>query len=471
MTTQVQPTDTARFIAAKVLNQWERSRAGLESDSSTQPIFAEQILDKFLGNTNQKQRATDLTFGTIRNLTAIDLVLANIADTPPKRIASNLINIVRIGIYELVYCPITPPYSIINEAAQNVKSVAGQKQVGFVNAVLRKTLSKIVNRQAELSQANPRKTLVQNNQCGCEFAKLFLPDPVNASVDYLSSVFSLPRWLVNVWIEQYSPEDAREICLASNRRPSIYIRPNTLKTTAYELAEILHQAKIDCDIAPDEYMIRLTAQKDISKLPGYDDGLFTVQDMAAAKPLQHIKLNQNSLILDLCSAPGTKTTQLAEITDDKAKIFATDIDAARLKLLSRNINRLGIKSVEMIPYENLKEHIARSGLLDFILLDVPCSNTGVLAKRPEVRHRIKPKSAENLVKIQNEIINFAVALLKPEGRICYTTCSILKQENQQIVECFLSSNPNFALESELLTLPACGKFDHDGNYFAILKKT
>ncbi len=468
MTTNVQSNnDTARLIAAKVLNEWELGQNG----SCGEKHFADRILDNYLNQTTQKQRATDLTFGTIRNCTAIDMVLTNIAETPPKRISNSLINIVRIGIYELIYCPMTPTYSIINEAAQSAKSFAGQKQVGFVNAVLRNIASKIVNRQVSLADANLRKTLPLDFETGCEFAKLFLPDSKSACDDYLSAVFSLPKWLVSGWIEQFGSERTRQVCFASNRRPGIYIRPNILKTATYELIELFNQAKIDCEITPDEMMIRLSAQKDIAKLPGYDKGLFTVQDLTAAKPLQNIALGPNSLMLDFCAAPGTKTAQLAEITKDNSKIIATDIDNSRLDMINQNLNRLGFKSVEVIAYEKLNSRLEQIGQLDFILLDVPCSNTGVLAKRPEVRHRLKPKSVEKLSQTQSEILNTAAKLIKSAGIICYTTCSIQKQENQQLVASFLSRNSRFTLESESLTLPSYGNFDHDGGYYAIIRNS
>lgn len=467
MTTNVQSTDTARLIAAKVLNQWEHNKSN--SDDKGFP-FADRILDSFLEQTTQKQKATDLTFGTIRNRTAIDTILANVAETPTKRISNNLINIVRIGIYELIYCPMTPTYSIINEAAQSAKSFAGQKQVGFVNAILRNIASKIVSRQVSLSDANLRKTLVQDAETGCEFAKSFLPDPKSSCADYFCTVFSLPRWLIESWLEQLGFEKTRQVCFASNRRPGIYVRPNLLKTTTYKLVEFLHHSEISCEIAPDELMVRLTSQKDIAKLPGYDKGLFTVQDLTAAKPLQNIAFGPNVVILDFCAAPGTKTTQLAEITKDNGKIFATDIDSRRLEMLIQNMNRLGLKSVQTITYEKLNKQLSQIGMFDFILLDVPCSNTGVLAKRPEVRYRLKPKAVESLTDTQSRILNTAAKILKPNGRICYTTCSIQTQENQEQIALFVSNNPDFKLESEHLTLPDCGEFDHDGGYYAIIKK-
>ncbi len=470
MTTTVQPSSTARLIAMQVLNQWDRSQSRANDSSGSHRLYAGEILDKLLDQTPQRQRATDLTFGTIRNRAAIDIVLAIIAETPPKRIKPDLINIVRIGIYELIYQPQTPDYSIINEAAENTKTLAGRKQVGFINAVLRRVASNIVNRRVTLSDANPRKTLPHDAYTGCEFAKCLLPDPDTAAAEYFSSAFSLPAWLVKTWLDECGFEDTRSICIASNRRPSIYIRPNALKTTAYKLAESFTEAGIDYDITGDDSMIHLRSQQSIALLPGFDEGLFTVQDTTAAAPLKALQLSPASLILDMCAAPGTKTTQLAELTSGKAEILATDIDGNRLEKLRQNIERLGHSCIKPIPYDSLRDNLIRAGRPDFILLDVPCSNTGVLAKRPEVRHRLKQKAVDKLAKTQAEILNSAAVFLKPSGRICYTTCSVLSQENDHIVADFLSDNPNFVLESELLTLPSAERFDHDGGYYAVIKK-
>jgi 16S rRNA (cytosine967-C5)-methyltransferase len=217
-------------------------------------------------------------------------------------------------------------------------------------------------------------------------------------------------------------------------------------------------------------MIHLRSQQSVTLLPGFNEGLFCIQNITAAAPLKALQLSLGSSILDMCAAPGTKTTQLAELTLGKARIFATDIDNNRLKKLHQNIERLDHSCIEIMPYDSLCEQLAKAGLLDFILLDVPCSNTGVLAKSPEVRHRVKPKAVDRLIQTQVKILNTASAFLKPSGRICYTTCSILNQENTNVVTGFLSDNPDFVLESEQLTLPSSERFDRDGGYYAIIKK-
>ncbi len=446
---------TARFVAAQVLGRFNPKRN-----------FAGPILDKFLDQTQQRQRATDLVFGTIRNLFAIDKVVDTFAGCPVERIQGKLLNIIRIGCYELIYSPSTQQYSIINEAGENAKAIAGTKQVGFVNALLRKITRHIKNRQIELSQADARRMLVQCAESGCEFDTDFLPDFETKPAEFLSVGFSLPQWLVTDWLCEFGKEQTRQICIAQNRRPSIYIRTNRLKTTAQKLIGKFEKGGIELEIVPDEMVLRIKSPSAVTKLPGFEEGLFIVQDLTASQPVVFLAPQPGWTILDLCAAPGVKTTQLAEVTGDAAKIIATDIDAERLKKVKENSSRLGINSVVVVPYKQLADM-----KFDCILLDVPCSNTGVLARRIEARYRIRPEAITKLAKTQRELLEKNAGLLKPKGKICYSTCSIQKQENGELIRKFLDKNPGFKLELERLTLPSADGFDHDGGYTAVLSRT
>ena len=434
------------------------------TERTTEPIPRE-LIEK----TNQKQRTTDLVYGTIRNRSALDLVITSFADLPVKRISAKILNIIRIGSFELGLCPQTPVYSIVNEAVETAKKIAGQKQAAFVNAILRKIASHIENRNSPLSQETITRTLPQNTLTGCLFDSDFLPDYQKTNADYLSSAFSLPAWLISNWLEQFTPEQTRQICFASNRRPSVYLRPNILRTTVQDLTKKLQQAGIDFQII-DDSLIQLHSPKQISSLPGFAEGLFTIQDLAAAIPVKTLQPKPDWSILDLCAAPGTKTTQLAEQTADRAKIFATDIDEKRLSLIKENIERLKLKSITVFEYNELQKITDKEGLFDCVLLDVPCSNTAVLAKRPEVRLRITKQAIQSLAKKQLDILHKAAALVKSGGKICYSTCSLQLEENNLLVKKFLESSPDFSLEKDLLTLPSADSPDHDGSYAAILIK-
>ncbi len=450
---------SARAIAIFVLNQF---------DKDPKYIDAVSVLNKLLQETNEKQRATDLVCGTIRNRSAIDMVIAKLGDCPIDRIPAKLLNIIRIGAYELLYNPQTAEHAIVNEAAENAKAIAGKKQVGFVNALLRQIIRHTQNRQISLSQSNLQRTLPRTASDGCEFDMQILPNTEVSPADYFNVAFSLPKWLIAEWFGEFGFEKTKAVCFASNRKPSVYLRPNRLKTTAVQFADKLHQAKIDFEITPDESMIKIKSPKAVTELPGFTEGLFSIQDITASQAVRILKPSRDWTILDLCAAPGVKTTQLAEAADDKANILATDIDSARLEKIRENTARLQLNSIKVIEYKNLQKTCDQIGLFDCVLLDVPCSNTGVLAKRLEVRYRIKPEAIRKLAKIQYELLETAAKMIKPKGKICYSTCSIQKEENSLLVRKFLQVNNKFELESEQVTLPSAGNFDHDGGYVAVI---
>jgi len=455
-------TRTARDIAIEVLNRFDPKLN-----------YARTILDEILKQTSERQRATDLVFGTLRNRNAIDNVIAVFSNRPVQRITDNLLNIIRVAVFELIYSPATPEYSIVNEAVEIAKSAGNNKQIGFVNATLRQITRHITARQIQLNQANLKRTLPQSPTTGCQFGTSFLPDPAAQPADYFSTAFSLPKWLVTDWLSEFGTEHTQQICFASNRRPGIYIRPNTLKTTTQELAEKLSQAGIDATIEIETEMIKLRSPQAITELPGFAEGLFTVQDITASQAVRLLQPQPDWKILDLCAAPGTKTTQLAELTGDSAKIAATDIDGSRLKMVEENTSRLGIKSVSIIAHEQLEHQAVEIGPFDAVLLDVPCSNTGVLAKRIETRYRLNPKAIEQLTRTQMELLHKAVRLIgvKAGGKICYSTCSIQMAENNWLIKEFLQKHSNFTLESEQLILPSVNEFDRDGGYVAIITKS
>jgi len=473
---------SARAIAAQVLREFASTRD-----------YAGPILDRLLDQTGEKQRATDLVYGTLRNLNALDTVIAKFSGRQTARIDLPLLSIVRIGVYELVYSPATPVYSIVNEAVSNAENAGGKKQTGFVNAVLRQIERHITDRQIDLAQADPRRTLVQTPQSGCQFDTDLLPDPAASLQVYLSTCFSLPSWLVGEWLEQFGPDQARQICLACNRRPSLYVRINPLRATAEDLLARFQQAGVQAELVvcsdavrrsldmplrahyeraslgdgsvPD--MIRIAGPHAVTQLPGFAEGLFTVQDLSAAQAVRILDPPPGWSILDLCSAPGTKTTQLAETTRDSAHITATDINPERLDRVRENTARLGLTSVTIIPYVQLEQGQAES--FDAILLDAPCSNTGVLARRVEARLRLRRKAVQEIAATQKALLAKAAGLVKPGGRICYSTCSIQRQENQDVRE-FLTQNRRFELVREELLLPSAEPTDHDGAYVALLTR-
>jgi 16S rRNA (cytosine967-C5)-methyltransferase len=464
----------ARRVAADLLNQFDPQRQTLKD-----------TLPKFLATTNERNVVMDIAFGIIRNREVIDTIIETIADVRIERMQKKLLTIIRIGVYELVFTPDRAEYAIVDAAVEEAKFAGGKKTAGFVNGILRNILRNIKNRSVELSgtgilpvknmakMAMPptdiTKTVMQNAAMGCEFNTAILPNPNDNPANYLSTMFSLPQWLVEEWLAEFGFEQTKSICIASNRRPSVYVRPNKLKTTPQQLYELLKNSGIDCTLIAEYEMIQLCNAGDVTKLPGFDEGLFVVQDLTASKAVKMLAPQQGQTVLDLCAAPGTKTTQLAEMMADTGSIFATDIDQIRLNRVQIASNRLQMRIIHTIPFLNLTQTLSNM-TFDAVLLDVPCSNTGVLARRPEVRYRIKQSSVTELARTQLQLLNRAAGLVKAGGKIAYSTCSIQKQENSAVVQKFLSKNPNFSLLEKTLSLPSADAIDRDGGYVALLQK-
>lgn len=455
-------TISARQVAFIVLGKFQISRG----DSA-------DILHKFIERTDRKAQANDLVFGVIRNRRTIDMLITKTAELPEKRINKKLFNILRIAAYELFYAPKTADFAIVNEAVNLTHTVAGKKQAGFVNAVLRKMTKNIASRNADLIGANARKILPHSPKKGCLFKDIISPDPKAAPAAHLAAAFSMPDWLIENFLNEFGFEQTRQICFASNRRPSVFLRPNTLKISKEKLQQLLTAEQIKFEILKSSSMIKLKSHQPVTTLAGFGQGLFTVQDPTASIAAQTLAPKPEWAVLDLCAAPGTKTMQLAQLMNDTGRIIATDINKNRLKKVNENCDRLDITIVETIQYEDLPRIISQSPAFNAVLVDAPCSNTGVLARRPEVRSRINPQAIKTLMDKQSKLLKKAASVLSIGGKICYSTCSILKQENTEVIKRFLANNPNFQLLHEKLTMPSVESdlsFDCDGGYVAVIKK-
>lgn len=449
---------TARQLAVKILDKADK-----------QNLFVSELLKKELQKTTERHRATDLVTGTVRNRAAIDFLIENICRQKIRRIKPKLINIVRVAVYEMLYNPLTVEYAILDEAVGLAKRRTNQRAAGFVNACLRNFQRSMKERDIKAFQLS-KDYLPTSCDSGAAFTKDVLPDPKGAYESYLSVCFSLPTWLVHNWVKEFGKDKALQICKASNRKPAVYIRPNSLKIRVTELRELLAEENVETQVIEEFGMLKLVSSADIAGTQAFKNGLFMMQDLTACKAVKLLRPARGARVLDLCAAPGTKTTQLAEMSGDGGGIIATDIDYARRPMIEQNISRLGLKSVKVIDYEDAVKMIEGGEKFDCILADVPCSNTGVLAKRPEVRYRITPQAVRDIVGRQVEILEFVHKAVKAGGRLCYSTCSIQPDENSQVINKFLSGHSEFEISEQELTLPCCGENSSDGGFAAVMVK-
>ncbi len=457
---------TPRRAAWEVLNKFDvkKQNAGL-------------LIDDIAKKTDNRAALVDIALGTIRNLVFIDKLIGVCSGRAIKNIQPKILNCLRTAAYELIFTE-QAQYAIVNEAVELTKKAISKKSSGFTNAILRKIVSSIVNKNAELGKCDSKKILPITEKVGCEFNIEIFADENKDKAEYLSGVFSLPKWFAEELIEQYDYSLAKNICLSSNRRPSVYARPNILKTTAEELVNILKSQDVDCELVEQNKMVKLNKSGNIAQLESFRTGLFTIQDLTASSVATVLNPQAGWKVFDICAAPGTKTTHIAELMGDKGVIVATDKDSLRLQKINENIQRLGITSVKVLSYEEFLEDASKNIVADVILLDVPCSNTGVLAKRPEVRYRLNKKHITEITKTQMELLKFASSLVSKGGKVCYSTCSILNEENSDLVKSFVCENKEFVIEKENMVLPnvgdcvgeCVGNFDCDGGYCAIICK-
>jgi 16S rRNA (cytosine967-C5)-methyltransferase len=290
-----------------------------------------------------------------------------------------------------------------------------------------------------------------------------LPDPATRPIEYLSA-FSLPRWLAQRWAERYPWDECLRLGFWYAGPASLWLRVNPLRTGRDALLSALRQADIAAEPGEHPQAVRLEESASIRELPGYAEGWFTVQDQSAMRVASALDPRPGWRVLDMCSAPGGKTTHLAELMRNDGEVIACDADADRLKTVNELCGRLGIGIVRT---RHLANEEPPAGSFDAVLVDVPCSNTGVLGRRPEVRWRLTPGDFAHLVRLQTKLLLWAGERVRPGGVVVYSTCSIEPEENGGVVRAALRGLPEMQLEAEEEQVPGRPA---DGGYWARLRK-
>jgi 16S rRNA (cytosine967-C5)-methyltransferase len=303
--------------------------------------------------------------------------------------------------------------------------------------------------------------------------KEVFPPPETDLAGYITAAFGLPEWLITRWSARFSPSELLQMAKWFDLRQPLSLRVNPLKTTRDKLLTEMQEAAaaepttlLEAGDRPES--IRYEGPFRIVDLPGFADGHFTVQDETAMSAAALLAPQPGERVLDLCAAPGTKTTHLAELMKGEGSILATDVDLGRLRRIEENADRLGFSSMiqPLVIREDLSE--LPEGPFDAILIDVPCSNTGVLGKRPEVRSRITPEDIDELVGTQKKLLDAAASLVEPGGRIVYSTCSVEPEENSGVVTQFLQKSTDFELVETQEFIPGSPS---DGGYQVLLRRS
>ena len=432
-------------------------------------------LERLLGreelSTQDKALAHELALGAHRRRATLQAVQRAYLAQPDRRLPGALNEILSVGLYQLLFLTRVPDFAAVHEAVEQAIRHHHRRQSGLVNGLLR-----TVARSLSPMQAGPvplaADVLPVDPSTWRRFDKPVFPDPSADAAGYLAAAFSLPAVLAARWLKQAgSLQQAAEWATHADCRPPLVLRVNALRTTAESALAALAAENVAAKLHANGASLVLDEHTDIRKLAAFRDGLIQPQDpTASAVVAEAVGPKGGMNVLDLCAAPGGKTTHMAELMGDRGAVTAVDVSAEKLAAIEINCRRLGITIVQPV----LADHVGglEPNSFDVALADVPCSNTGVLARRVEARWRFSEENLAKLVKDQRFLLAAAGQFVKPGGRLVYGTCSIEPEECADLARAFAQRHDRFKLMGEKLTLPA-GADDpthwSDGGYYAVFQ--
>jgi 16S rRNA (cytosine967-C5)-methyltransferase len=401
----------------------------------------------------ERPLATELTFGVVRRKNTLDALLRVAVTRPRENVEPALWMLLRLGTYQLALCDGIADYAAISETVELARWLGRDDWTGFANGCLRSVARLLTDESTEAPSpvalpltAGRYRKLSQpifpflGNETQVRDESSLTEEPVRNvgpldrhALSYLSKAFSLPYWLVEKWSTRFDFDELCRLGFWFNAPPPLCLRVNRLRTDRETLLAKLAAAGVSAHAGELPTSLWLDSPARVDQLPGFAEGEFVVQDESAQRAAELLAPQPGETVLDLCAAPGTKTTHLAELMRNEGRILATDSRQTRLRLVPQNAERLGLSIIETAVVALDGKDIP-AGPFDAILLDVPCSNTGVLGKRPDARWRLQPDDLEELSRIQLLLLLAAADRLKPGGRLVYSTCSIEPDENAAVVE-------------------------------------
>lgn len=390
-------------------------------DIQMNEAYANLALDKaflnFTLNPNDRRLATELVYGCTKMQLHLDQIIKTYCDL--KRVDKKTLLILRMAVYQLEFLEKIPDHAVINEAVELSKAV-GLHSNKFINGVLRS----ICRNEKEVVWPNKRK---QRNQ-------------------YFSKWYSFPQWMIDGWVKEYGFADTEKLCNYFNSPAHSWIRVNTLKASVEQVLEELKKLGVDHkqhDVLKEAIWVSSLQRVKESKL--FDKGFIIVQDFSAMIPAMILEPTKNMRVLDMCAAPGGKTTQLSAIMDNSGGIVACDLHPHRVRLIEQNAKRLGASNIRCIAHDATALSKIFTNSFDGVLLDAPCSGLGVLNRRADLRWRMRRSSLNEIEELQASLLDAATKYLKPSGTLVYSTCTLNKKENEDQVHAFIERHPEFEL--------------------------
>jgi len=409
--------ETPRDLALRALN-----------DLSRKPGFSASSLDNLFRSRphlEERDRAfiSQLVQGSIRWRARLDWTIRQTSNVSLKKISLPVLNLLRLALYQILFLDRVPESAAVNEAVKQAKKGQPPYVVSFVNAVLRKVCR-------------------NKNQ-------IAFPDRRKSPVEYLSVFHSYPEWLVRKWIREWGVDFADALLEAQNRIPTLTVRSNPLKINR---GDLIRRLEDESGIVgkPTPYSPQGVHLPDfrgrVDQNKAFQDGLFQVQDEAAQLTSILLSPAAGETVLDLCAGYGGKTTHLAELTGDRGKLIALDMNRTRLVSLATNAARLGIGSaVAVVADASTNLSSLFRVRFDRIVVDAPCSGLGVISKHPDGKWNKKEDDIPRLAQLQKAILNSGCSLLRTGGTLLYVTCTLCREENEEVVEACLAGNEEMVL--------------------------
>jgi len=364
---------------------------------------------------------TELVYGSVRRQRTLDALIDQLGKKKAHQQPPEFRTILHIGLYQLRYQERIPASAAVNTTVELAKENGFKGLAGVVNGLLR-----------------------QYERLAASADPLQLPmEPI----ERLGVLYSFPDWMIQMWVEQLGIEETEQLCEWLNHSPAIDLRVNPRRTSIEEVEAAMQVAGVDVRrVPPLPQALRVVGGTGtIQKLPGFNEGWWTVQDSSAQLVSHLLDPQVGEVVIDACAAPGGKTTHIAELIGDEGKIWACDRAASRLRKLRENTQRLQLRSIQICTGDS-RNFSQFTNSADRVLLDAPCSGLGTLHRRPDIRWRVTPATVQELSVLQRELLERASTWVKPGGTLVYATCTLHPQENEDVIQLFLAHHSHWKIE-------------------------
>jgi 16S rRNA (cytosine967-C5)-methyltransferase len=404
-----------RELALDLVIEWQKSSS-----------LADELIGERLGSSGlsaaDRALVRELFYGWLRRRLYLETAVNEYVTRPPRR---EIQAILELAVYQLFYLDRIPSHAAVNEAVTLAKDRSTAAEARFVNAILRRISNNIATIVEKLLGFREREPWV---------------------------FYSHPRWLWQRWQTRWGASRAGALCEWNNQAPPVYARVNTLKGTD-----------------PDPLCRRVDDPGALLASEEWKQGRYYIQDPSTLLAVDWLDPQPGDEVLDVCAAPGGKTTYIAQKMQNRGKIIAADSSNHRLGRVAENCKRLGIEIVATLPCDGTRlDRCLRGSGFDRVLVDAPCSNTGVMRRRPDLRWRLESSEIERLAALQLRLLRSAAGFARPGGRLVYSTCSLEPEENEGVVETFAAGTAGFRLESTKMLFPP--EDGMDGAYVAVFER-